>query len=297
MFDALLFRPIFNLLAGIYAIIPGHDFGVAIIIFTVVVRFAMWPMVRKQLHNTKVMRKLQPEMKEIKKKYKGDRQGESLAVMELYKRNGVSPFTTFGLLLIQLPIFIALFSALRGIINDPTELTTRTYSFIQNLPFMRDLASGAESFNPSFLGFVDVTNYAWNEGTIVWAGMIIALLAGAFQFLVAKQLQPDDDGEERKTMRQVIKEAQEKGEEPDMSEVQANTARRMALFMPGLIVIISAVSPVGLAIYFASSGAAGYLQQRYVLSKDVEEMEEMNVKTTVRTTSSSTKKKASDRKK
>lgn len=296
MFDALLFRPIFNVLAGIYAIIPGHDFGVAIIIFTVVVRFAMWPLVKKQLHQTKAMRKLQPEIKEIKKKHKGNRQAESVAMMELYKRNGVSPFASFGLLLVQLPVFIALFSALRGIINDPEELITRTYGFIQNLPFMQDLINGVKDFSPSFLGIVDVTDHAYGDGVIIWAGVVLALLAGFFQFKLAKQLQPDDDGEKRKSMRQVIKEAQEKGEEPDMSDVQANTAKRMALFMPGLIVFISLVSPIGLAIYFATGAGVGFYQQRRVLNKDVEEMEHMKIKTTVRSEGSSTKKKSSNRK-
>ncbi|MDB5186360.1 MAG: putative 60 kDa inner rane insertion protein, partial [Candidatus Saccharibacteria bacterium] len=60
MFDTLIVEPLFNLLVIIYALIPGHNFGLAIIIFTILVRLLMWPLVKKQLHHAKEMRKLQP---------------------------------------------------------------------------------------------------------------------------------------------------------------------------------------------------------------------------------------------
>ena len=67
MFTTFIVQPIFNLLVFIYALIPGHNFGLAIILFTVVVRLLMWPLVKKQLHQAKAMRKLQPELKKIKR--------------------------------------------------------------------------------------------------------------------------------------------------------------------------------------------------------------------------------------
>ncbi|NDC22034.1 hypothetical protein EBZ57_01530, partial [bacterium] len=66
MFNDFVVQPLFNLLVTIYAIIPGHNFGLSIIIFTVLIRLALWPLVKKQLHQTKAMRKLQPEIKKIK---------------------------------------------------------------------------------------------------------------------------------------------------------------------------------------------------------------------------------------
>ena len=71
LFDTLIVQPIFNLLIAIYGLVPGGDFGVALIIFTILVRLIMWPLVKKQLHQTKVMRKIQPELKKIKAKAKG----------------------------------------------------------------------------------------------------------------------------------------------------------------------------------------------------------------------------------
>src|SRR4051812_529831 len=112
LFTTLIAQPIFNLLVLIYAILPGHNFGLAIIIFTIIVRLLLWPLVKKQLHQTKMMRKLQPELKRIKKEAKGNRQKESMMTMELYKERGINPFGSIGVMLVQLPILIALYSGL-----------------------------------------------------------------------------------------------------------------------------------------------------------------------------------------
>jgi YidC/Oxa1 family membrane protein insertase len=100
VFNTLIGQPIFNLLIVILALIPGHNFGIAIIIFTVIVRMALYPLLKKQLHNAMAMKKLQPEMRKIKKATKGDRQKESAMMMELYKERGVNPFSSIGLLLV-----------------------------------------------------------------------------------------------------------------------------------------------------------------------------------------------------
>ena len=71
LFDVVIVKPVFNLLMAIYSIIP--DFGVSIIIFTVIVRFLLWPLVKKQLHQSKAMRKIQPELKKINEKYKNNK--------------------------------------------------------------------------------------------------------------------------------------------------------------------------------------------------------------------------------
>src|SRR5882762_8147392 len=99
MFTTLIVQPIFNLLVLIYAILPGHNFGLAIIIFTVIVRLLLWPLVKKQLHQAKAMRELQPEIKRIKQATKGDRQKESAMLMELYKEREISPFGSIGIVI------------------------------------------------------------------------------------------------------------------------------------------------------------------------------------------------------
>src|ERR1700722_8420634 len=130
MFTTIIVRPIFNLLVFIYGVLPGHNFGLAIILFTIVIRLLMWPLVRKQLRQTKAMRELQPEMKRIKKAAAGNKQKESKMVMELYKEREISPFGSIGTLVIQLVILIGLYSGLRKVVYDPQQLVTFAYPFL-----------------------------------------------------------------------------------------------------------------------------------------------------------------------
>ena len=74
MFTTFIVQPIFNLLVLVYALLPGHNFGLSLIIFTILIRLLLWPLVRKQLHQAKAMRELQPEIKKIKAASKGNRQ-------------------------------------------------------------------------------------------------------------------------------------------------------------------------------------------------------------------------------
>lgn len=128
--DIIMVRPIVNILFVIFNLVG--DFGLAIIIFTVIVKLAMLPLTKRQLHQTKLMRKIQPELAQIKKNCNGNRQLESLQTMDLYKRYNVKPFASIVTLLIQLPIFIAIFSAIRVIATPlPTDnLNNRAYSFV-----------------------------------------------------------------------------------------------------------------------------------------------------------------------
>src|SRR5579883_2421219 len=119
MFTTFIAQPIFNLLVLIYAVLPGHNLGLAIIVFTIIIRLLLWPLLQRQLHQTKLIRKLQPELKRIKRESKGDKQKESTMVMALYKEYGVNPFGAIGIVILQLPILIALYDGLRRVVSDP----------------------------------------------------------------------------------------------------------------------------------------------------------------------------------
>src|ERR1700694_4276817 len=127
MFNHLIVQPIFNLLVLIYGLLPGHNFGLSIIIFTIIVRLLMWPVVKKQLHHAKAMRKLQPELKRLKKAAAGDRQKESAMLMELYKERGISPFGSIGTLIVQLIILTGLYFGLRKVVLNPKAILDFSY--------------------------------------------------------------------------------------------------------------------------------------------------------------------------
>jgi YidC/Oxa1 family membrane protein insertase len=272
MFTTLIVQPIFNLLTLIYAIIPGHNFGLAIILFTIAIRLLMWPLVKKQLHQTKVMRKLQPELKKIKKAAKGDRRKESMMQMELYRERGINPFASLGPLLLQLPIFIGLYSGLQRVVRNPQEIIDFSYPFIQDLNWMQQLATNIHQFDETLFGVIDLTRAALGNGGIYWPAMLIVVASVVVQYYQAKQLMPQD--KEARSLRQILREAGE-GRQADQSEVNAAVGRSTKFLLPALVFFFTVSIASALSLYWLVSGVVAYIQQAIVLNKDDEEMDEI----------------------
>jgi YidC/Oxa1 family membrane protein insertase len=270
MFTTLIVQPIFNLLVLIYALLPGHNFGLAVIIFTIVIRLLMWPLVKRQLHSAKIMRSLQPELKRIKKETKGDRQRESTLVMELYKERGVNPFGSIGLLIVQLPILIGLYAGLQRIISDPYNLVNFSYPFIQNLPSIQELAADISKLDFTLLGFIDLSRAALGNGGIYWPAMALVIGSAVTQYFQSKQLMPDD--KDARKLRDILRDAG-KGEQADSSEVNAAVSRTTRYFIPAMIFFFTVNLASALALYWLVSGLVAMIQQTRVLKQDELEIE------------------------
>ena len=270
MFTTLIVNPIFNLLVLIYAVLPGHNFGLAIILFTVLVRLLMWPLVKKQLHQAKAMRELQPELKRIKLAAKGDRQKESALMMELYKEKEINPFSSIGLLLVQLPIFIGLYSGLNRIVLDPKAIVTYAYSSIASLPWIETIAKDISKFDSTLFGVVDLTRAAIGKtGGIYWPAMLIVIASAVMQYYQAKQLMPDD--KEKRSLRSILKEAGD-GTKADQGEINAAVGRSTRYMLPVFIFIVTVNIASALSLYWLVSGLVAFMQQSRVLSQDQTEM-------------------------
>ena len=266
MFDTLIVQPIFNLLLGLYAIIPGGDFGISLIVFTVLVRFALWPLVKKQLHQTKAIKKLQPELAKIKKQAKGNKQQEGLMMMEVYKKHGINPFRSLGILLVQLPIFIALYRVIQIITTERERVAEYAYGVVENIPQIRVIIDNPSQFNETLFGFIDLTETALTPNIYL---LLIAIGAAALQYFMAKQTMPTSDNNKR--LRDVLAEAAD-GKEADQSEVNAIVMRKMLKFLPIMLFFIVISVPGALALYIAVSNLVGVLQQRYILNQDEDEL-------------------------
>ncbi len=271
MFEALIVKPIFNLLVFIYAALPGHNFGLSIIIFTVAVRFLMWPLIRKQLYHAKAMRALQPELKRIKKAAAGDRQKESMMMMQLYKEREISPFGSLGILVVQLVILIGLYSGLRRVVDHPQAIVDYAYPWLQNMSWMQELASNIRMFDATLLGVVDLTKSALPPaGGIYWPAMLLVAGSAVAQYFQSKQLMPDDKG--ARGLKQILREASS-GKQADAGEMNAAVSRSMRFLIPGMIFLFTVNLPSALSLYWVVSGITAYLQQAYILRQDTEEME------------------------
>lgn len=273
LFTILIAQPIFNLLVFIYALIPGHNFGLAIIIFTIIVRLALWPLVKKQLHQTKMMRKLQPELKRIKKEAKGNRQKESMMTMELYKERGINPFGSIGVVIVQLPILIALYSGLRKVINDPHDLINFAYPALQHLPWMQELAQNIHRFDGSLFGIVDLTRAAaGGSGGLYLPALVIVLASAIVQYYQTKQLMPND--KDARSLKTILREAGS-GKSADQGEVNAAVGRSTRYLLPVMIFLFTVNLASALSLYWFVGGLVAYIQQSIVLKEDTEEMEEL----------------------
>lgn len=271
MFDTLIVQPVFNLLVLIYALLPGHNFGLAIILFTIVVRLLMWPLVKRQLHHAKAMRELQPELKRIKKEAKGNRQKESAMTMALYKEKEINPFSSIGLLLVQIPILIALYHGINNIIKNPQTIVDFAYPFVQKIGNLPELATNIDSFDATLFGFIDLTKAALVPGGgIYWPAMILVIGSAVAQYFQSKQLMPTD--KDSRKLRDILRDANT-GKSADQSEVNSAVSRSTRFLIPAMIFIFTINLPSALSLYWLTSGLIAIWQQNRVLGRDEEELE------------------------
>jgi YidC/Oxa1 family membrane protein insertase len=276
MFTTLIIQPIFNLLVLIYALLPGHNFGLAIIIFTIVVRLAMWPLVKKQLNHAKAMRELAPEIKKIKAAAKGDRQKESAMTMELYKEREINPFASIGILLVQLPILLGLYAGLNRIIHNPHQIVSFSYPFVQHLSWIEHLSHNIHLFDNTLLGVVDLTKKAVGDDGIYWIGILIAAASSIAQYYQSKQLMPQS--QDSRGLRKILSEAGQ-GKTADQAEVNAAVGRSTMFLVPGLVFIFAIRLPLALPLYWLTSSVVAYIQQSIILKEDAKEADDLVGKT------------------
>lgn len=307
LIDMVIVRPITNILFVVYGFVG--DFGLAIILFTVLVKIFCWPLVKRQLHQTRLMRKIQPELAEIKKNCNGNRQLESLQMMDLYKRNNIKPFRSMLTLVIQLPIFIALYTAVRVMVQ-PTlsdNLEKRAYSFVaqidkvsevisfqqpylsyqQTLQNIRDDSSLSDEEKNQKISDTPVTTYDFQPrlfnlidlgvrpGFTSVSALIIMLfaIASAFtQYWISRQQLPSKKSQKSKSFRQIMREAAD-GKEPDQTELNAVMSGQMSKMMPIMMLLIMVNLPGALVFYYLVSNLMTGVQQKFVLSRSESEME------------------------
>ena len=159
MYHTFIFTPLYNGLVGIMDLLPWIDIGVAVVIFTVVVKLILFPLSKSSILTQIRMKEVEADMAKIKKEYATDRQVQAVKVMELYKSRGIRPFSGILLLFIQLPILFALISVFYKIVPDihPEFL----YSFIS-----------VPEIKIHFLGLIDLSHKS----------LFLSLLTGVIQF-------------------------------------------------------------------------------------------------------------------
>jgi len=231
LFNEILYRPLFNGLIFLYNIIPGHDLGIAIIVLTSLIRLILYPLSSKAIRSQKAIAELQPEIKEIQRKYK-NKEEQARAMMALYQKYKVNPMSGCLPILIQFPILIALYRVfITGL--EPQKLDI-LYSFIKR----------PESLNVMFLGIVNLSQRS----------ITLALLAGFFQFIQSKMIMPK-------------KKAAQKSLKVGGLDFSSLMGQQMTYFMPLLTVVIAWSLPAALPLYWMVVIIFGIIQQYFTRVK------------------------------
>jgi len=231
LYHTILFQPIYNLTIALYNVL-WNDLGLAIIALTLLVRLLLWPLTRKSLASQKAMQDIQPKIKALQAEYKKDKETQAKKMMELYKEEKVSPFSSCLPLLVQLPLFIALYQALRAGLD--TENLNQLYSFVGNPGTVDTVA----------FGFLDLAT----------KNIPLAVLAAVVQFFQARMMN---------TMRPKVK-----GEGSKDEDTMAVMNKQMMYFMPALTLFIGFSLPGGLMLYWFLTNLFMVLQQWLVFNKD-----------------------------
>jgi len=160
----VFFLPLFNLLVFLYRI-PFFDFALAIIIFTIVIRTILAPLFVRQIRSQKEMQRMQPLIKEVQRKHKGNRQKVSEETMALYKEHGVNPAAGCLPVVLQLPILFALYQALiraSGVIQGFTvnDGNRAAFDALQNANVVEAVAGQENTFRVAFEGACNLPEYS-----------------------------------------------------------------------------------------------------------------------------------------
>jgi YidC/Oxa1 family membrane protein insertase len=235
MFEFIIV-PFTNVLVLVYSFL-GHNFGLAIIVFTLLVRLITYPFNAQQMKSAKAMQELQsnPKWKQIQEKYKGKENREKLAQeqMKLYQELGINPFGACLPTIIQLPLIIAMYWAItRALAATPLQLL----SFVRGLSWVPNVSS-LIPLNSHFLWMDLGQPERLYLGFIPFGIPVLAIVVMITSYFQTKMMTPANPNDQ-----------------------SAQMGKAMNLYMPILMAYISYIYSAGLALYFVTTNILGIAQ-------------------------------------
>ena len=242
LFNLLLVNPMTNVLVALSIPFAGN-FGIAIIIFTIAMKFATWPLTSSQYKQSRAMQSIQPKLTELQKKYKGkDPKKYQSEMMALYKEHGVNPFGCLIPMLVQMPIWIALYQVIVATLGEtPESLLT-----LANRLYPIEALHAAVPLENQFL--------IWDLGKPDPL-YILPVLVGLTMYVQQKMITPSQQAGGPLTPQQ---------------QQQQQTQQMMTWMMPLMFGYITLNVPSGLGLYWFVSNVAGIIMQYFYLGRKVD---------------------------
>lgn len=233
-FHTLIYQPLYNLLVVLYNVVPGKDFGISIILITLVLRAVLVPLYKKQIESQAKLQALQPKIKDLQERTKQNKEQQTKQLMELYKEHGTNPFSGCLPLIVQLIFLIAIYRVLMNISSNGLSIdATQLYSFVNN----------PGNINQFFIHLVDLTK----------PSVIIAALAAIAQYFQTKMLMDNQPKPQTNIST----------DQPDMAQMMS---KQMLYLGPFLTLFIGIKFPAGLSLYWLV-GTLFMLVQQIVIQK------------------------------
>ena len=243
LFNLIFTFPIFNGLMLLYSLFG--DFGLSIIVLTIVIKLILFPLTLQQLKSMKATQALQPQMAEIKKKYAKDQQAQALATQALYKEYGVNPVAGCLPLLVQLPVLYGMFNAFNNVLRyQPTKQVT-LLDHINNIiyPFLPHF-SRVPNLDLNWFTFLNPHwHFALSQPDPTH---ILPILAGLATFVQLRMSQPKTVGTAA------------------ANDPTQQSMKTMQYIMPLVTVFFGWTFPAGLALYWTVSSIFQAVQQYFV---------------------------------
>lgn len=254
LWNEVFIRPILNVLVLLYRAFSGiglpGSLGLAIITLTILIRFLLYPFTKAQMKSAQKMQFLKPHMDNIKEKHKGDAKKQQEEMARLYKEHGINPAAGCLPLLIQMPIFIALYNVLQQAVS------IGDMSKVMDEINQKIYASGLKltaPWDPYFLGVnLGTTPGHWQtDGAFL---LTIPIITGALQFLQTKTMNLTPPKQE------IVK----KNDQKKNDDFQNIMQKQMLYFFPVMIAFFSYGFPVGLSLYWNVFSLFGIIQQTFI---------------------------------
>lgn len=229
LFHTLVYTPLYNALVGIIAIGGWVDVGVAIVALTLLVKIILFPLSLKASRTQHLMKELEAPAKEIRERYKDNREEQGRRLLELYREKGVNPFSSLLLLFIQLPVVLGLyFVFLKG--GLPSIDTSLLYPFV----------SAPEEVRMMFLGIIDIGVRS----------LPLALIAGITQYLQVHVAMPAPaPRNEHATFQE---------------DFTRSLQMQMRYVLPGIVAFVAFATGAAVALYWITSNTFAILQEVWV---------------------------------
>ena len=252
-FETFLTTPILNFLVAYYKLLEIISFpaalGFAIILLTVTIRLILWPLTTVQLKSSKQMAALKPHLDRIKSEHGHDKVRHQQEVAKLYKEHGINPLAGCLPMILQIPVFIALYNVLLKIVQfDRADFLTSINSKLYFSALHLDKIPAT-----SFVGFnLSSKPNQWHQvGFLI---LLVPIITGLLQLIQSKMLTPA-------SQTSPVKKADDKqGAEDTMAQVSS----QMTLIMPLMIAFFSYGFPVGLSLYWNTFTIIGIIQQYFI---------------------------------